>query len=34
VVLTGSLVATQWLAGPAVVEVEIEALGRLRLGFD
>jgi 2-oxo-3-hexenedioate decarboxylase/2-keto-4-pentenoate hydratase len=34
VVLTGSLVATQWLDQPAVVEVEIEALGRLCVSFD
>jgi 2-keto-4-pentenoate hydratase len=33
VVLTGSVVATQWLTAAATVEVEVDGLGRLRLGF-
>lgn len=33
VVLTGSVVASQWLTGATKVEVEIDRLGSLRLGF-
>ena len=33
-VLTGSVVATQWIEPGGEVEVEVDALGRLEVGFD